>query len=333
MADGGDLNAAIPLMQRAVAMQRQLRGAEPHPDLAEALSDMGMLLQRNGDIDGTEKYFREALAMNRRLLGDKHPEIATGLENLASTLQDKGDFAEAERLYRMSLEMRRELLGANHPEVGHTLFNLASLQFERGESKDALANVREVLAIFRKAYPPDHPSIAFALNVMGFWETMAGNFGEADHFLAEGLSMRRRLFGDGQPDVASSLMMLAILRDAEGQFPEALQLAQTAKGIYAKALSADHWRTAIAESAEGAALTGLGRYPEADTALTHSYEILKQDNGAPFVYRTLTRRYVDELHNRERHQNPSAPAMATAASSGTKTTPLASALQQAAGRR
>jgi tetratricopeptide (TPR) repeat protein len=332
VADGGDLKAAIPLMQRAVAMQRQLRGDEPHPDLAEVLSDMGMLLQRTGDIDGTEKYFRESLAMNRRLLGDKHPEIATGLENLASTLQDKGDFAEAERLYRMSLDMRRELLGADHPEVGHTLFNLASLQFERGESKDALANVREVLAIFRKAYPPDHPSIAFALNVMGFWQTMAGNFGEADRFLAEGLSMRRRLFGDGQPDVASSLMMLAILRDAEGQFPEALELAQTAKGIYTKALSADHWRTAIAESAEGAALTGLGRYPEADSALTHSYEILRQDNGAPFVYRTLTRRYVDELHKRERHRNPSAPATATADSSGTKL-PLAGVLQEPAERR
>ena len=327
--DGGDLNAAIPLMQRAVAMQRQLRGDQPHPDLAEVLNDMGVLLQRQGDLDGAERYFRESLAMNRRLLGDKHPEIANGLENLASTLQDKGDFPEAERLYRMSLEMRRELLGPNHPDFGRTLFNLASLQFERGESKDAIANVREVLAIFRKAYPPDHPSIAFALNVMGFWQTMAGNFGEADHFLAEGLSMRRRLFGDGQPDVASSLMMLAILRDAEGQFPEALQLAQTAKGIYTKALSADHWRTAIAESAEGAALSGLGRYPEADAALTHGYEILRQDNGAPFVYRTLTRRYVDELHNRERHRSPSAAVTATAVSSGTKT-PLASAFQ---GRR
>ena len=144
--------------------------------------------------------------------------------------------------------------------------------------------------------------------------------------------MRRRLFGDGQPDVASSLMMLAILRDAEGQFPEALELAQTAKGIYTKALSADHWRTAIAESAEGAALTGLGRYPEADSALTHSYEILRQDNGAPFVYRTLTRRYVDELHKRERHRNPSAPATATADSSGTKL-PLAGVLQEPAERR
>ena len=77
MADGGDLNAAIPLMQSAVAMQRELRGSEPHPDLAEVLNDMGTAWQ-HGDLDNAEKFYRESLAMNRRLLGDKHPEIANG---------------------------------------------------------------------------------------------------------------------------------------------------------------------------------------------------------------------------------------------------------------
>jgi len=58
-------------------------------------------------------------------------------------------------------------------------------------------------------------------------------------------------------------------------------MAQVAKGIYTKALSADHWRTAIAQSAEGAALTGLGRYREADNDLSHSLQILSKNSGAP----------------------------------------------------
>src|SRR5208282_3993686 len=114
-------------------------------------------------------------------------------------------------------------------------------------------------------------------------------------------AMRRRLFDEHHPDVASSLMMLAILRVSEQKYPEALQLAQNAKSIYTAALPADHWRTAIAESAEGAALTGLGRYPEAETRLTHSYLILSKKSGAPLVFRTLVQRYVDTLHRRERH--------------------------------
>jgi tetratricopeptide (TPR) repeat protein len=301
IADGGDLNTAIPLMQRAVAMQRELRGNEPHPDLAEVLSDMGALYYLRGDSEEAETFYREALAMNRRVLGEKHVEIASGLENVATTLWDKEDLAGAETLYRQSLAMRRELQGEKHPDYGQTLFNLAALQYDRGNVSEALASMREVLSIYRKVYPADHPETALTLNVIGFYLTMAGQFTEANQYLEQGLAMRRRLFDARHPDVASSLMMLAILKVAEGGYPQALEMAQNAKGIYTAALPADHWRTAIAECAEGAALTGLGRYPEAETRLTHSYAILSKKSGAPLVFRSLARRYVDTLHRRERH--------------------------------
>ena len=296
IADGGDLNKAIPLMQRAVAMQRALRGNDPHPDLAEVLNDMGLQLYEIGDLNGAEKFYRESLAMNRRLLGDKHPEIANGLENVAMTAQDKGDLAGAETLYRQSLDMRRELQGADHPEVGRTLLNLASLQYDRGETSQALAGMREVLAIYRRAYPPDHPETARVLNGIGSWLTMGGEDTEADVYLEEGLAMRRRLFNAQHPDVASSLIALAILRVDQKKYAEALDFAGTAKAIYTAALSADHWRTALAECAEGAALTGLGRYPEAEKPLTHGHAILVKDSGLPLVYRTLAQRYFDALH-------------------------------------
>jgi len=302
VADHGDLNAAIPLMERSVVMQRALRGGEPHPNLAEVLNDMGLLLYEKGDLNNAEKFYRESLAMNRRLLGDKHPEVANGLENVAMTAQDKGDLAGAEKLYRQSLEMRRELQGENHPEVGRTLLNLASLQYDRGETREALANMREVLGIYRKAYPPDHPETARVLNVIGSWLTMTGEPLEANVYLEEGLAMRRRLLKAEHPDVASSLIALAILRVDEKNYSDALQLARAAKEIYTAALSADHWRTALAECAEGAALTGLGRYAEAEKPLTHGHAILSKETGLPLIYKTLAQRYFDTLRKRERTQ-------------------------------
>jgi tetratricopeptide (TPR) repeat protein len=311
VADNGDLNGAIPLMRQAVAMQRSLYRNQPHPDLAEVLNDMGLLLDERGDLDESEKFFRESLAMYRLLLGDKHPFVATALENVALILQDKGDLAGAETLYLQSLQMRRELVGENHPEYAITLFNVALLQYDRGETQQAFANIRRVLAIYRKVYSTDQPEMARVLNTIGFWSTMAGDTGEADRYLEEALAMRRRLFDEHHPDVASSLMMLAILRVSELKYPEALQLAQDAKSIYAAALSPEHWRTAIAESAEGAALTGLGRYPEAESDLAHSYAVLSK-GGAPLTYLTLAQRYLQTLHRRERHAGaePSLAAIA-----------------------
>jgi hypothetical protein len=123
--------------------------------------------------------------------------------------------------------------------------------------------------------------------------------------------------------VASSQTALAILKVAEGKYTEAIPLAQNAKDTYTAALSADHWRTAIAESAEGAALTGLERFPEAEVLLTHGSGILSKDGGAPLIYRTLARRYLDTLHRRERHASvavarstPAPAAGATAIAAG-----------------
>ena len=218
------------------------------------------------------------------------------------TVQDKGDLAGAETLYRQSLDMRRELLGPEHPKVGRTLLNLASLQYDRGETREALTNMREVLGIYRKAYPPDHPETARVLNVIGSWLTIGGEDTEADVYLEEGLAMRRRLLNAQHPDVASSLIALAILRVDQKKYTEALDFARNAKAIYTAALSADHWRTALAECAEGAALTGLGRYPEAEKPLTHGHAILVKDSGLPLIYRTLAQRYFDTLRRREKTQ-------------------------------
>ncbi len=295
IADEGDLNGAIPLMRGVLAMQRGLRGSEPHPDLAQAINDLGQMLEQRGDYDEAEQLYLEAIAMKRRLLGDKHPEIAAGLENLAQILQDKGDLVQAEALLRQALAMQRELLGEVHPSVARNLNNLAFVQYDRGDTRDALATERESLVVYQKLFPADNPEVARIMNRIGFWLTEAGQYAEADKDLQASLAMRERLVGDSHPDVATSLVHLAILQVAQRKYDEALVSSRRAIGILSSALSPTHWKTAVGESAQGAALTGLGRYGEAETLLAHSLGILGKDTGAPPEYHRLAQRYLDSL--------------------------------------
>ena len=198
-----------------------------------------------------------------------------------------------------------------HPDVANTLNNLAFLQYDRGNSQGALATEREALAIYRKLFPNDHPDVAAVTNKIGFWLTLAGEFDEADRHIQEGLAMRRRLFGDANPNVASSLENLAILQVATHRYPEALDSARSSATIFTSALSAEHWKTAIAESAEGAALTGLGEYDQAEKLLVRSYGILSKDARVSAAFRSLTRGYLDTLHRQQRraqHAKRSTPA-------------------------
>lgn len=298
---GGDLNAALSLLTQAVSMQRQLHGSELHPDLDQAIDELAGVNQQRGEYDAAERLFRESLAMKHRLYGSKHPEVALALENLASALQDKGDLAGAEPLYQQALVMSRELLGESHPDVAALLHNLASLQYDRGSVELALANERQALAIRRRALPADHPETAIALNVLGTWLTFAGEYPEAERDLAEALAMRKRMFAADNPAVGSSLAALANLEVAEGRYEQALEAARGAKPIFVAAYSADHWRTAIAEGAEGAALLGLGRAAEAEPLLVHSYAILSKDGGAPAMFKPQVRRYLDRARAAKSH--------------------------------
>ncbi len=295
MDKAGDLNGAIPVMRYVVAMQRQLRGAAPDPTLAEAINDLALLLEERGTYDESEKMYREALAMKRRVFGDNHPEVAMGLNNLAAALQDQGDLEHAETTYGEALAMQRDLLGELHPDVALTLNNLAFVQSDRGNLRGALTTEGKALVVYRKLFSGDNPDVARILNRMGFWQTEIGDYPQANSNLRAALAMRRRLFGAGNPEIASSLIHVAILQVALHHYDEALLSAGAAVEIFAPALSATHWKTALAESAQAAALTGLGRYAEAEPLLLNSVAILTKHGFAPAQYHRLAQGYLDEL--------------------------------------
>jgi tetratricopeptide (TPR) repeat protein len=291
-----DLNAAIPVMQSAVAMHRALWVTEPHPDYADALNDMGLLLRYKGDFRESEQLLRESLAMNRRLLGDKHPEVAMSLHNLALVLELKGDLEGANSTFRQALAMRRELLGNVHPEVAVTLSELGRVMEEQGDVHGAINAGRESLAIYRKLFAGDNPDVAHTMNVLGYFLMESGDYSAAENYLQEALQMRRRIFGNAHPEIASSLQAVAILQVATHKYSEALASANAAVNIFTTALSESNWRTAFAASVSGAALAGMGEYPEAEKRLLQSYTILSNNAAALPMYRKMARRYLETLY-------------------------------------
>jgi tetratricopeptide (TPR) repeat protein len=301
MDDRGRLKDAIPVMREALDMQRTLNGSQPDPGLALAIDNLGSLLDEDGDYDAAEKLYLESLGMRRRLLGDKHPLIALTLSNLGLVRQQKGDLAGAEAMFREALTMEQQTLGEVHPEVAATLNNLAFVEYARGDKPAALANEREALVVLRKLFPGDHPEVARFENRIGFWLTEAGEYAEAGQDLEDALAMRRRLLGPRHPDIGGSLDHLAILQVARGQNAQALVAARSAVEILATALSPTHWKTAVGECAEGAALTGLDRYTEAEPLLQHGAGILSKDPDAPPAYRDLAQHYLAQLRERQRH--------------------------------
>jgi tetratricopeptide (TPR) repeat protein len=331
----GDLKGAIPLMQEAVAIQRKLQGSTPHPALAEAISDLALLLQENDQHDQAEKLYLESLAMLHRLYGEKHSNIAMELNNLALLYFSKGDLDRSESTYHDAYMMQRELLGENHSDVAFTLGKIAFVQYEKGHTQQGVATLQESLRLYQRVFPGDHPEVARTMNRLGFWRTLNGDYAAAEGEIQTALAMRRRLFTGKHPDIASSLMHLAILQVATGRFTDARRDAREAREIYTAAWSPTHWTTAVAGSAEGAALTGLGEYAQAEQLLNEGNAIVSKDPDALAAYRKLVHGYLMNLHREERRHAygshsagpgavaypPAAAALATAVPATVAATP------------
>jgi hypothetical protein len=326
----GDLKTAIPLMQEAVSIQHKLQGSTPHPALAEAISDLALLLEENDQHDQAEQLFLESLAMLHRLYGEKHSNIAMELNNLASLYFAKGDLDRSEATYRQAYVMQRELLGENHSDVAFTLGKIAFVQYEKGHTQQGVATLQQALNLYRRLFPGDHPEVARTMNRLGFWQTLNGDYTAAEGEIRTALEMRRRLFNAKHPDIASSLMHLAILQVATGKFADAQRDAREAKEIYTAAWSPTHWTTAVATSAEGAALTGLGDYAQAEKLLNAGNAIVSKDPDALAAYRKLVRGYLLNLHREEQRHSygsvnaaratPAYPQAATALATAVPTT-------------
>ena len=103
--------------------------------------------------------------------------------------------------------------------------------------------------------------------------------------------------GNEHPAVASSMTLLANCLIATSKHEEALDLAGDARDIYTAALSEDHWRTAVAIGAQGAALAGQQKYAEAESLLLQSHSVLSQDPNAMTLFVTDASRRLASLYS------------------------------------
>lgn len=300
--DLGDYEGAVASMREALDMRRAVHKGV-HPDLAEALNNLALLLYETGDYAAAGALYQESLDMLRTLLGPQHKNIAMALFNVGQVLHDQGEYQRAEANYHEALAMQRALLGDAHPDLVNTMNNLAFLYYDEGRVAEAVAMLREAHALARTALGEDHPDVGAIATNLGFWLTQEGRHDEALALLDRALEIRRGAFGDNHPQVASTLSIKANLLLATEDYTAARDAAHQARLILTENLTADHWRVATAASAEGAALTELGEYAEAEALLVRSKEILTQGGAAMELLSQQNSDRLDHLYSVWRKQD------------------------------
>ena len=223
---------ASPLYNPQFEMLTSIYGASSNDYyVRSALSDMGSVARRNGNLDeAMEKYF-ELLRKLQQVHGPgvDHADVATTLHNIGVVAQDRGQLDDAKQCYGTSLDMRQRLYGegADHPAVAESLHQMGMVAQLQGHLDDAEQWYRKSLDMMQRLHGEgvDHPGVGSSLHQMGIVAQLRGHLDDAEQWYRKSLDMKQRLHGEGadHPAVADSLHQMGMVAEERGRLDDAEQ--------------------------------------------------------------------------------------------------------------
>ena len=215
LASVSQRSEALRLFRRAVELRAQdLR-------LAETLKQLASL-----DESQAAQLYRQALALEEKLLPAKDLRLAGTLNNLALAIEES-EPKQAEALFRRALS----ILPPDHPEAGTTLNNLASLLLGTGRLPAAETAQRRALSVLRASLGDTHERVAVAVSNMADIHRAKGELAAAEKLYREALAIDERVYGANHPEVAADLENLASLLEQRGRGAAARPLRERAQAI------------------------------------------------------------------------------------------------------
>ena len=188
-----DLDAAQPLLEKALAQWLSLRGADSAA-YASTANTLGELFRHRADHARAAALFADSERAYRAALGDTHPSITWPIRNRAHSLDDQGHYLEALTEYQRALlivQASEQDAPVRTAEVRKQIIDVL-IKLQRYQEASDLGT--SVLAVFREHMPADHATIVNTLYQIGFARYGLGDKAGADIAWREALERAPRAF-------------------------------------------------------------------------------------------------------------------------------------------
>jgi len=238
LAKQGKPAEALEHYERALSVRE---GSNARPiAIATTLGRLADGLMDLGRHDESLDYYRRALEIWERELGERHPRVAKVLNGIGVVLLEKGQLDDALDHYRRARDLWADALGERHPQVGNIVANIGNVLQSLGRYDEALEHFEQALSIWEETLGPDHPSVGRLLSNIG---GLLGSGGELDRSLRyqrRAASIMEANLGTDHPDMAQALGNIGVTLWRKGELDEAVAVLEQARGISERALGPRH---------------------------------------------------------------------------------------------
>ncbi|MEM9593376.1 MAG: serine/threonine-protein kinase [Acidobacteriota bacterium] len=243
----GDYRTAVGRGRETLKLKAEVL-APDHPSTARTLSLLAGPLREIGDYAESERVMRRALDIMLGAWDGDHLDVLATRGDLAFVRHLAGEQEVAEGEQREVLRLKRQNLGEEHREVAISLDALGRQLEDRGDLDEAEELLNKSLELRRRLYPDGHPGLAHGRQALGTFLLRRGRLEEAEPLLTAALEARRGVLRPDHPHVGESLVAYAELLLKRGSPSAAAPLAEDGLSILGRALPADHFLVAWAET-------------------------------------------------------------------------------------
>jgi tetratricopeptide (TPR) repeat protein/CHAT domain-containing protein len=219
----------IPVAADFLKVCRQMSG-DRSANTAFALHQLAYFHSSAGNPAEAKQFNEQALAIRRKVLGNKHPHVALSLRNLSDALFHLDEYDEAlacrEEALKICLAIAEKSI-----DVADLLHLVGKSQHQKKDYEEAVANFERAVAMRKELLGDKHPDTAEALVSLGTTLVHMGKFAEARRSLEQALTIYHAAFGEKNPGTASALVSL-------GYAHEGLKDFAAAKACYQRAIAA-----------------------------------------------------------------------------------------------
>jgi CHAT domain-containing protein/Tfp pilus assembly protein PilF len=272
----GDIQAARPLLERALTLAERTRGGEPL-EVATVRRDIGRLLQRARAYTAAVVHFEQASVAFEAALGADHPATADVWTSLAATYNWLGQRAKAEPLAQRALGVTEQALGPEHPQVAWCLITLANLRENAHDFDRAEELSRRALAIVDKTQGANR-QMSVVLNNLGSQLIARQQFEQADELLRRSLQIQE---DNGEPGVnlAITLQNLGITARERRDYAKSEEHYLRALALRRESLAPDHPDIALNLNNLATLYRATGNLPRSLETYFQALRILEKNNG------------------------------------------------------
>jgi len=243
-AGKSDTPEAVRLQRESLAIQERLLPS-PHPDLADCLGVLGVVLRRNGDLVEAGQRLNAALAMLEALYPasdypDGHPYLAIAVSNVASLQRSMGDSIAAHKGYQRSYELFLALYPPEYgpkDQLGTAAAVLGKVESELGDYAAARDHLEQAVEIFEALLPATERQLADAMEPLASVLVRLGELDLAQARYEEGIERLEKLypradFPHGNTSLGAVYLRLASLHSLRKNHDAARKLGVEALAMY-----------------------------------------------------------------------------------------------------